>query len=76
MATLEYYDILLKPVITEKSMELMAEKKYTFLVHPDANKYQIKTAVERLFEGTSTQTAREREGVWSTASLRRPRRPL
>jgi large subunit ribosomal protein L23 len=52
MATLEYYDILLKPVITEKSMELMAEKKYTFLVHPDANKYQIKTAVERLFEGT------------------------
>ena len=51
MATLEYYDILLKPVITEKSMELMAEKKYTFLVHPDANKYQIKTAVERLFDG-------------------------
>ena len=55
MATLEYYDILLKPVITEKSMELMAEKKYTFLVHPDANKYQIKTAVERLFEGTKVE---------------------
>ena len=33
MATLEYYDILLKPVITEKSMEMMAEKKYTFLVN-------------------------------------------
>ena len=45
MATLEYYDIILKPVITEKSMEAMAEKKYTFYVHPEANKFQIKTAV-------------------------------
>jgi len=52
MATLEYYDIIQKPVITEKSMEAMGEKKYTFYVHPDANKFQIKTAVERLFEGT------------------------
>ncbi|MBQ1922414.1 MAG: 50S ribosomal protein L23 [Lachnospiraceae bacterium] len=51
MATLEYYDIILKPVITEKSMEAMGEKKYVFLVHPDANKFQIKTAVERLFDG-------------------------
>ena len=52
MATLEYYDIIQKPVITEKSMEAMGEKKYTFYVHPEANKFQIKTAVERLFEGT------------------------
>jgi large subunit ribosomal protein L23 len=52
MATLEYYDIILKPVITEKSMEAMGEKKYTFYVHPEANKFQIKTAVEKLFEGT------------------------
>ena len=52
MATLEYYDIILKPVITEKSMEAMSEKKYTFYVHPEANTYQIKEAVERLFEGT------------------------
>ena len=52
MATLEYYDIIQKPVITEKSMEAMGEKKYTFYVHPEANKYQIKEAVERLFEGT------------------------
>ena len=51
MATLEYYDIIQKPVITEKSMEAMGEKKYTFYVHPEANKFQIKTAVERLFEG-------------------------
>ena len=51
MAALEYYDVILKPVITEKSMEAMGEKKYTFYVHPEANKFQIKTAVERLFEG-------------------------
>ena len=52
MADLKYYDILLKPVITEKSMNLMGERKYTFLVHPDANKTQIREAVEKLFEGT------------------------
>ena len=33
MADIKYYDLILKPVITEKSMELMADKKYTFLVH-------------------------------------------
>ena len=52
MANLKYYDIIKKPVVTEKSMNAMAEKKYTFLVHPDANKAQIKEAVEKMFEGT------------------------
>ena len=52
MADLKYYDIILKPVLTEKSMNAMAEKKYTFLVHPDATKSQIKDAVEKMFEGT------------------------
>ena len=52
MADLKYYDIILKPVISEKSMNQMAEKKYTFLVHVDANKSQIKEAVEKMFEGT------------------------
>ena len=52
MADLKYYDVVLRPVITEKSMNMMADKKYTFYVHPEANKFQIKTAVERLFEGT------------------------
>ncbi len=52
MADLKYYDIILKPVITEKSMMAMEEKKYTFLVHPDATKTQVKEAVEKLFEGT------------------------
>ena len=52
MANVQYYDVILKPVVTEKSMNAMAEKKYTFLVHPDANKTMIKEAVERMYEGT------------------------
>ena len=51
MAALQYYDVILKPVLTEKSMNGMAEKKYTFLVNPEANKTQIKEAVEKMFEG-------------------------
>lgn len=52
MANVQYYDVLLRPVVTEKSMEMMAEKKYTFFVHPEANKIQIKEAVEKMFPGT------------------------
>ncbi len=52
MANVQYYDVILKPVVTEKSMTAMAEKKYTFLVHPEANKTMIKEAVEKMFEGT------------------------
>lgn len=51
MANLKYYDIIKKPVVSEKSMNQMAEKKYTFIVHKDATKTQIKEAVEKLFEG-------------------------
>ena len=52
MADIKYYDVILKPVITEKSMAGMGDKKYTFLVHTEANKSQIKEAVEKMFEGT------------------------
>ena len=52
MANVQYYDVILKPVVTEKSMAAMAEKKYTFLVHPEANKSMIKEAVEKMFPGT------------------------
>ena len=52
MADIKYYDVILKPVVTEKSMGMMADKKYTFLVHPDATKTQVKEAVEKMFEGT------------------------
>ena len=52
MANIQYYDVILKPVVTEKSMAMMADKEYTFLVHPEANKSMIKEAVEKMFEGT------------------------
>ncbi|MBQ4282714.1 MAG: 50S ribosomal protein L23 [Lachnospira sp.] len=52
MANVQYFDVILKPVITEKSMTDMATKKYTFLVHPEANKTMIKEAVEKMFAGT------------------------
>ncbi len=51
MANVQYYDVILKPVITEKSMAGMGEKKYTFLVNPEANKSMIKEAVEKMFDG-------------------------
>ena len=51
MANVQYYDVILKPVVTEKSMNAMSDKKYTFLVHPEANKTMIKEAVEKMFEG-------------------------
>jgi large subunit ribosomal protein L23 len=42
-------DVLLSPVISEKSYGLLDENKYTFVVRPDANKTQIKIAVEQVF---------------------------
>lgn len=56
MANVKYYDVILKPIVTEKSMNAMAEKKYTFLVHPEANKSMIKEAVEKMFEGTEVKS--------------------
>ena len=55
MAAVNYYDVILQPVITEKSMAGMGDKKYTFLVHPEANKTMIKEAVEKMFEGTKVK---------------------
>ena len=55
MADIKYYDVILKPVITEKSMAGMGEKKYTFLVHTEATKSMIKEAVEKMFEGTKVK---------------------
>lgn len=43
------HDIIRRPVVTEKSMADMADKKYTFIVDKNANKYQIKAAVEEVF---------------------------
>ena len=45
------YDIILKPVITEQSMESVADKKYVFQVAINATKTEIKAAVEEIFDG-------------------------
>ena len=52
MADIKYYDVILKPVVTEKSVSGIGEKKYTFLVSKSATKDQIREAVEKMFPGT------------------------
>jgi large subunit ribosomal protein L23 len=56
MADLKYYDVIFKPIITEKSMSQLEDKKYVFSVHPNATKIQIKEAIEKLFEGTKVDS--------------------
>ena len=43
------YDIIIRPVITEQSMESVADKKYVFMVDVNANKTEIKAAIEEIF---------------------------
>ena len=43
------YDIIIRPIITERSMEATADKKYVFEVAPTAGKIEIKNAVEKIF---------------------------
>lgn len=47
-------DVILQPVISEKSYGLLDANKYTFVVAPDANKTQIKIAIEAIFDVTVT----------------------
>jgi large subunit ribosomal protein L23 len=44
-----HHDIIIRPVLTERSYDNMAKKKYTFIVASDANKFQIREAVEQAF---------------------------
>ena len=63
MADIKYYDVILKPVVTEKSMAAMAEKKYTFLVNTEANKTQRfgKTSKTKKAIVTLTEDSKEIE---------------
>ncbi len=51
MSTLhkDHRDVLIAPVVSEKSYSLLDDNKYTFVVHPDSNKTEIKIAVEKIF---------------------------
>lgn len=46
----DYRDVVIKPVVTEKSMDLLVDNKYTFIVDKKANKTEIKNAIENIFE--------------------------
>ena len=50
------YDIIKKPVLTEKSYDAMADKKYTFEVAIGANKTEIKGAIEAIFDGVKVES--------------------
>lgn len=64
--TLQAAQIVLRPVISEKSMDETQRGKYTFRVHDDANKLQVKDAIEQLFKvdvvtvNVSTMKAKEK----------------
>lgn len=78
------YDILIRPILTEKSYANIPAKTYTFEVHKDANKVQIKNAVEEIFsvkvEKVTTATVKgklRRQGrtqgytpTWKKATIR------
>lgn len=56
MADIKYYDVILKPIVTEKTMNEMANKKYAFYVHPSATKIQVREAVEKMFDGVKVES--------------------
>ena len=79
------YDVILRPIITEQSMEHTDLKKYAFVVAPDANKIEIRKAVEEIFgvkvakvttlnmDGKKKRTGRYPEGArpsWKKAVVR------
>ena len=76
MADLKYYDVILAPVITEKSMNAMADKKYTFYVHTDATKTQVKEAVERMFEGTKNLDGKTRRRGYVTGKTAKRKKAI
>ncbi len=63
--TLTAHEVILRPVISEKSMDESQRGKYTFAVHDDATKIQIKAAVEELFKvrvtGVNVLTTKARQ---------------
>jgi len=71
------YDIIKRPVITEQSMESVADKKYVFMVDINANKTEIKAAVEEIFsvKVAKVNTIRMQSKVKRTGAYPAGRRP-
>ncbi|MGE5396468.1 MAG: 50S ribosomal protein L23 [Chitinophagales bacterium] len=76
--TKEARDIIIKPVITEKTMNLLADNKYTFLVDKKANKVEIRKAIEEIFnvkvEKVSTMNIRGKKRRMGRFEGRKPDR--
>lgn len=53
-------DVIIRPVVTEKTTRLMEDNQYTFEVALDANKYQIRDAIEEIFKVTVTDVSTQR----------------
>lgn len=70
------HDIIIKPVLTEKSYDDMAQGKYTFIVDVKANKTEIKKAIEQIFdvEVESVNTLRQ-QGKWRRMGVHLGRKP-
>ncbi|HZK33872.1 MAG TPA: 50S ribosomal protein L23 [Bacillota bacterium] len=70
------YDIIIKPVLSEKSYDEMPDKKYTFIVDPKANKTEIKIAIEEIFKVKveSVNTLRQ-QGKMKRMGVHMGRRP-
>ena len=66
------YDIILRPIITEQSMEDLDIKKYAFAVAKDANKIEIKNAIEEIFDVTVIKVTTEKMAMDGTARITRP----
>ena len=76
----DHRDVILRPVVSEKSYNLLDEGKYTFVVSPDANKTEIKIAIEAIFKVKVTsvntlnregKTRRTRFGIGKKANTKR-----
>lgn len=68
--------IVIRPIISEKSYALIAQNKYTFRVHPDAHKAQVRAAVEQIFDvevtdvRTMTVKPKPKRRAWSVGRTR------
>ena len=72
----DYHDIIIKPVLSEKSYDLIADKRYTFLVDTKSNKTEIKQAVEAVFGvKVASITTSRRQGKLKKQGRSEGRRP-
>ena len=70
------HDVIIRPVVSEKSYALIAQNKYTFRVHPSAHKTQIRHAIEEIFDVTVTDVRtmklrpKPKRRGWTTGTTR------